>query len=285
MVTLFLNITPSSYAEESLTICQSELPYTYNDTTFLPGTPHLSTFNFHLSTSEGCDSIHTLHLTVNPVYELNFEDVVCEGDAYDNHGFVVPSTQTVGVPELNLTQQLQSQQDCDSIVNLHLRVVDTAIAIVSLTSDFCEEYSAELSVETNMTNYLWSTGETSPTITVTQPGTYTVTAMQDHCSVSTWYQIETCELNVYLPNAITPNDDGINDYFCLHEKYLPMIEDFEIRIYTRWGELIYYSDDKNFKWNGEYRGRINRNIIYTYLINFTDNRGIPYQLTGTITVL
>ncbi len=285
MVTLLLSITPSSYAEESLTICQSELPYTYNDTTFMPGTPHLSTFIFHLSTSEGCDSIHTLHLTVNPVYELNFEDVVCEGDAYDNHGFVVPSTQTVGVPELNLTQQLQSQLDCDSIVNLHLTVVDTSIAIVSLTSDFCEEYSAELSVETNMTNYLWSTGETSPTITVTQPGTYTVTATQDHCSVSTWYQIETCELNVYLPNAITPNDDGINDYFCLHERYLPMIADFEIRIYTRWGELIYYSDDKNFKWNGEYRGRINRNIIYTYLINFTDNRGIPYQLTGTITVL
>ena len=286
IVNLILSIRPTVFSEASLTICASELPYTYNDTTFLPGTPHLSTANFKLSTSEGCDSIHTLHLTVNLVYELNFEDVVCEGDAYDNHGFVVPSTQTVGVPELNLTQQLQSQLDCDSIVNLHLTVVDTSIAIVSLTSDFCEEYSAELSVETNMTNYLWSTGETSPTIIVTQPGTYTVTAMQDHCSVSTWYQIETCELNVYLPNAITPdNDDGINDYFCLHEKYLPMIADFEIRIYTRWGELIYYSDDKNFKWNGEYRGRINRNIIYTYLINFTDNRGIPYQLTGTITVL
>ena len=64
-----------------------------------------------------------------------------------------------------------------------------------------------------------------------------------------------------------------------------MIEDFEIRIYTRWGELIYYSDDKNFKWNGEYKGRINRQIIYTYLINFTDSRGIPYQITGSITVL
>ena len=284
-VNLILSIRPTVFTEASLTICASELPYTYNDTTFLPGTPHLSTANFKLSTSAGCDSIHTLHLTVNPVYELNLEDVVCEGDPYDNYGFVVLSDQTVGVPELNLTQNLQSQLECDSIVNLHLTVVDTAISIVSLTSDFCEEYSAELSVETNMMNYLWSTGETSPTITVTQPGTYTVTAMQDHCSVSTWYQIETCELNIYLPNAITPDNDGINDYFCLHEKYLPLIDEFEIRIYTRWGELIYYSDDKNFKWNGEYRGRINRNIMYTYLINFTDNRGIPYQLTGTITVL
>ncbi len=286
LVTLLLTVNPSLYAEESITICQNELPYTYNDTTFLPGTPQLSTFSFQLSTYEGCDSIVTLHLTVNPSYDIELNDIVCEGDDYERHGFFVPAVQTLGVTEVEQTLQWHSQDGCDSIVNLHLAVVDTAIAIVSLTSDFCEEYSAELSVETNMMNYLWSTGETSPTIMVTQPGTYTVTATQDHCSVSAWYQIETCELNIYLPNAITPdNADGINDYFCLHERYLPMITDFEIRIYTRWGELIYYSDDKNFKWNGEHNGRINRNIIYTYLINFTDNRGIPYQLTGTITVL
>ena len=286
LVTLLLTVNPSLYAEESITICQNELPYTYNDTTFLPGTPQLSTFSFQLSTYEGCDSIVTLHLTVNPSYDIELNDIVCEGDDYERHGFFVPAVQTLGVTEVEQTLQWHSQDGCDSIVNLHLAVVDTAIAIVSLTSDFCEEYSAELSVETNMMNYLWSTGETSPTIMVTQPGTYTVTATQDHCSVSAWYQIETCELNIYLPNAITPdNADGINDYFCLHERYLPMITDFEIRIYTRWGELIYYSDDKNFKWYGEHNGRINRNIIYTYLINFTDNRGIPYQLTGTITVL
>ena len=286
LVTLLLTVNPSLYAEESITICQNELPYTYNDTTFLPGTPQLSTFSFQLSTYEGCDSIVTLHLTVNPSYDIELNDIVCEGDDYERHGFFVPAVQTLGMTEVEQTLQWHSQDGCDSIVNLHLAVVDTAIAIVSLTSDFCEEYFAELSVETNMMNYLWSTGETSPTIMVTQPGTYTVTATQDHCSVSAWYQIETCELNIYLPNAITPdNADGINDHFCLHERYLPMITDFEIRIYTRWGELIYYSDDKNFKWNGEHNGRINRNIIYTYLINFTDNRGIPYQLTGTITVL
>ena len=233
-----------------------------------------------------CDSVVTLHLTVYPEYEVNLQAVVCEGDGYHQHGFNIPAVQTIGIDEVEVSQNLQSQHNCDSVVNLHLTVVDTSIAIVSLTEDFCEEYSADLSVETNATNYVWSTGETTPVITVNQPGLYTVTATQDNCIISAQYQIQKCEFNVYLPNAITPGlGDGINDYFCIHDHYKAMIEDFEIRIYSRWGELVYYSDDKDFKWNGEIKGRIIRQVIYTYLINFTDKRGIPHQLTGNITVL
>ena len=264
------------------TVCES---YTWFDGTGETYTVS-GTYTYDYNNEYGCSSTDILNLVVNPVFELELEDVVCEGDGYNNHGFVVPAIQTVGVEELNLTLNLQSQNDCDSIVNMHLTVVDTAISIVSLTPDFCDEYFAELSVETNMQTYVWGTGETSQTITVTQPDIYTVTATQGNCSVSAWYQIEKCVLNFYLPNAITPGlGDGLNDYFCIHDKYKSMITDFEIRIYSRWGELVFYSNDKDFKWNGEYNGRINRNIIYTYLINFIDNTGVPYQFKGSITVL
>ena len=279
MDTLHLTVHYGTHNSEIKTVCES---YTWYETDFTES----GTFIHEYSNGYGCASVDTLHLIVNPVYELNLEDVVCEGDGYANHGFVVSAFQTIGVSDLNLTKNLQSQSECDSVVNLHLTVVDTNIAIVSLTQDFCDEFFAELSVETNMTNYVWSTGETSSTIMVTQPDIYTVTATQGNCSVSAWYQIEKCELNFYLPNAITPGlGDGLNDYFCIHDKYKSMITDFEIRIYSRWGELVFYSNDKDFKWNGEYNGRINRNIIYTYLINFTDNTGIPYQFKGSITVL
>ena len=289
-VTLLLTVIPSALTTLTDESCQ-RVPYQANG--FDLSAEELSTVGVHtferVYTTSGCDSIVTLQLTIHPVYEFDFEDVVCEGSAYNLHGFDVTTVQTLGVSDVDMTQHLQSQNGCDSIVNLYLRVVDTSVAIVSLTPDFCDEYTAELSVETNMTDYLWNTGETSQTITVSHPGTYTVTATQDNCSVTSWYTIENCELNIYLPNAITPSiSDGLNDYFCLHEKYLPMIEDFEIRIYTRWGELIYYSDDKNFKWSGvrnPHTGEILINNIYTYLINFTDNRGIPHQLTGSITVL
>ncbi|MBR4535094.1 MAG: gliding motility-associated C-terminal domain-containing protein [Bacteroidales bacterium] len=238
---------------------------------------------------DNCDSVVTLHLTVYQEYEVTLQAVICEGDGYDQQGFIVLAAQTVGVGELDLTRVLQSQHTCDSVVNLHLTVMDTSIAIVSLTEDFCEEYFADLSVVTEATNYEWSTGETSPVITVTQPGMYMVTATQDNCSISAWYQIQQCEFNVYLPNAITPGlGDGLNDYFCIHDQYKPMIEDFEIHIYSRWGELVYYSKDKDFRWEGvrnPHTGEILRNDIYTYLINFTDKRGVPHQLKGNITVL
>lgn len=286
MVTLLLTVQPSTYSEEQLMICRNELPYTYNDTVFDVTTPQFSTVNFQFTTAGGCDSVVVLHLTVNPMYEQDLNDMICEGESYNQNGFVVSSAQTQGLTELDLTQQLQSYVGCDSVVNLHLTIVDDAISIVSLTDDFCEEYVAELSVESHLQNYMWSTGETSQTITVTRPGVYTVTASEGQCSVSVSYQIEACELNVYLPNAITPGlGDGINDYFCIHDQYKPMIEDFEILIYSRWGELVYFSKDKDFKWNGEINGKINRQVIYTYMINFTDLRGVPYQLTGSITVL
>ena len=284
-VTLHLTVNQSYNQTESYILCQDGLPFSWRDTTFQEGTV-TGDYIFHRHTIKGCDSVVTLQLTVNPIYDINIEDVVCEGDGYNKYGFSVPAIMTHGVSDLNFTQNLLSHSECDSVVNLHLTVVDTAIAIVSPTSDFCDEYSAELTVESNMTEYLWSTGENTQTITVTRPGLYTVTAMQDHCKVSAAYTIETCEINVYLPNAITPGvGDGLNDYFCLHDGYKPLIKDFEIHIYNRWGELMFYSNDKNFKWNGEYNGRINRNVVYTYLINFIDNNGVPYQLKGSFIVL
>ena len=68
---VILNLTVNPVAEESLetAICASELPYRYVngaiDTTFDVGTPNLSIFSFHFSTSHGCDSTVTLTLTVN----------------------------------------------------------------------------------------------------------------------------------------------------------------------------------------------------------------------------
>ena len=283
IVTLHLTVNHKTYGDTTAVACES---FTWHGVEYNETPSVAPTYTIVGGNHNGCDSVVTLQLIVNPVYELNLEDMVCEGDGYANHGFVVSAFQTIGVSDLNLTKNLQSQSECDSVVNLHLTVVDTNIAIVSLTQDFCDEFFAELSVETNMTNYVWSTGETSSTIMVTQPDIYTVTATQGNCSVSAWYQIEKCELNFYLPNAITPGlGDGLNDYFCIHDKYKSMITDFEIHIYSRWGELVFYSNDKDFKWNGECNGRINRNVIYTYLINFIDNTGIPYQFKGSITVL
>ena len=70
MVTLHLTIYEPTNETVELTLCENDLPYHYVngdiDTTFDVGTPNLSVFNFQFSTSHGCDSVVTLHLTITP---------------------------------------------------------------------------------------------------------------------------------------------------------------------------------------------------------------------------
>ena len=57
--------------------------------------------------------------------------------------------------------------------------------------------------------------------------------------------------SVYIPNAFTPDNDGVNDYFAAVAEGL---EYFEMKIFDRWGVVIYESYDVNSKWDGSYRG-------------------------------
>lgn len=236
--------------------------------------------------AQGCDSVVTLVLTIHEPQEMSYSVEICEGDGYYANGFTILPTETVGADTLLRVLNLQTADGCDSIIRLEATVIDTMLRIQNLTPDFCEDMQAELVVVTNMTDYEWSTGEQMPNITVTVPGAYMVTASQGGCSVTARYVIEPCIFELYLPNAITPGRaEGLNDYFCISEHAQGMINLFEISIFNRWGELVFYSTDKGFRWNGEVKGQIYHQNVYNYVINYTDSAGRPYHVVGSITVL
>jgi len=240
----------------------------------------------HYTSVHGCDSTVTLVLDIHEPQETDLTAEICEGTGYYENGFAIPASETIGEDTLSRLLNLQTVDGCDSVVRLAITVIDTALRIVSPTADFCEDMLAELFVVTNMTDYEWSTGEVTPNITVTAPGTYTVTASEGACSVTARYVIEPCVYQLYLPNAITPGlGDGLNDYFLIPELSKGSINLFEISIFNRWGELVFYSTDKNFQWNGEYKGKIYHQTVYTYIIEYTDYAGRPFRVTGSITVL
>ena len=54
-----------------------------------------------------------------------------------------------------------------------------------------------------------------------------------------------------LPNVFTPNGDGINDYFMPFKPYY-FIEKVDMKIYTRWGQLIFETSDPDIMWDGRY---------------------------------
>ena len=234
----------------------------------------------------GCDSVVTLILDIYNPQEMTFNVEICEGNDYIGNGFTIPASETIGVDSLLRILNLQTIDGCDSIVRLQATIIDTALHIENLITDFCEELMAELVAVTNLTDYKWSTGEEMPNITVTSPGVYRVTASQGGCSATARYTIEPCVFELYLPNAITPSrGDGLNDYFCISEYAQSMINLFEISIFNRWGEQVFYSKDKTFKWNGEVKGTIYHQNVYNYVIDYTDSAGRPFHVVGSITVL
>ncbi|MCQ2277562.1 MAG: gliding motility-associated C-terminal domain-containing protein [Bacteroidales bacterium] len=93
------------------------------------------------------------------------------------------------------------------------------------------------------------------------------------------------DFSLYLPNAITPNDDGLNDYFCIPQSIQPKIAGFQIVIYNRFGGVVFLSKDKNFKWYGGDRAGTKKNVVYNYIITYSNLLGKPTTLKGCIVVL
>lgn len=87
---------------------------------------------------------------------------------------------------------------------------------------------------------------------------------------------------LYVPNAFTPNDDGLNDYFVTPGWY---IKDYRIRIYNRWGEKLYESESLYRSWEGKYNGEVVENEAYLYIIETTGIDNIKRNYKGTVTVI
>jgi len=89
------------------------------------------------------------------------------------------------------------------------------------------------------------------------------------------------EILLFIPNAISPNNDGINDVFRVVGLGYTHID---ITIYNRWGEQIYTSDDFT-EWDATYKGEKVQMGAYVYIMNIVDNRGRKYHEYGEIQVV
>ncbi len=97
--------------------------------------------------------------------------------------------------------------------------------------------------------------------------TYRVTAYQKGKNqvISTSNEIEiTPPVVYYIPNAFTPNGDGLNDTFGLIGEG---ITEYTIQIFNRWGNLIFESQDTKNQWDGTYHNEKSEIGVYVYKIS------------------
>ena len=98
--------------------------------------------------------------------------------------------------------------------------------------------------------------------------------------------IESCDPKIVAPNAFAPNSNPPNNVFSVVPN--DFVDNFEIFIYSRWGELIFQSTTLEFQWNGVFNGETVPLGTYPYIIRFTSRfepeRG-TFEQSGAITVV
>lgn len=84
----------------------------------------------------------------------------------------------------------------------------------------------------------------------------------------------------YLPNAFTPNDDGLNDVITPRLVDAKSFKNFSI--FNRWGNLVFYTTTYAKGWDGRYKGLKQPGGTYLYVLEFMDNNGKAVVKKGTI---
>ena len=87
-------------------------------------------------------------------------------------------------------------------------------------------------------------------------------------------------VSIFIPSAFTPNDDGINDSFGVKGEG---IQNYQMLIYDRWGQVIYSSSNPHEHWDGKYNNEPVENGVYVYEV-FAKGFG-KHPKTGSVTLL
>jgi gliding motility-associated-like protein len=156
-------------------------------------------------------------------------------------------------------------------------------------------YFTDKSTDINgITTWLWTFGDLTDSIsairnpvhTYGDTGTYCATlrvANAHGCSDSiTQCLVIDPQYTLYIPDAFTPNSNGLNDVFMAKGEAL---KSFDMYVFDRWGLLLFHSSDINKGWNGKYGKHDCQEDTYVYLINIHDNYDKKHSYIGKVTLL
>lgn len=91
------------------------------------------------------------------------------------------------------------------------------------------------------------------------------------------------ECAVFMPNAFSPNGDGVNDVF--RAKVHDDVHDFRLAVYNRWGELVFESREPESGWDGTFKGQPANTEVYAWVLTYTDSRQQARKQTGSVTLI
>jgi gliding motility-associated-like protein len=113
--------------------------------------------------------------------------------------------------------------------------------------------------------------ERNPSLTFIESGGHTIYQVVENefgCIDTSFITLTILpKTTIYIPNTFTPDGNKYNNTF------LPIIYDaleYEITIFNRWGEEIFYSVDQKEAWDGTFKGKLCQDGLYTYKVRYKD---------------
>ncbi len=257
----------------------------------------LPSVNIALGATSGCSPLrvqfHETSPHVGQKYTWNFDDGDFNNLSFDKH----PVHIFYNARTYDVNLNILSMDGCS---------VDSIIPIIVHPKP-----DAEFKTNTNsvtmanptilFTNYShggffydWNFGDgnisddENPSHTFTMPGEFYVslkTTSLHGCidSVGTNVAV-TNELAFYAPTAFTPNNDELNEEFIIFIDGMTP-DTFIMKIYDRWGEIIYSTNNIDEGWNGRHKDRICDSGVYIWEVEFVDRYGNKYSKHGNVTLL
>lgn len=198
-------------------------------------------------------------------------------------------------------------QGCSYAESLFLEIQDCseeeecpgAVEILLDTSGYCLDSLIDLNAETEeaIVDYTWffNSGaflEGNNLSVPFVPGEYTLSVVaitEDGCSYSDAvdFQVDSClsaePCHYDFPNVFTPNLDGVNDEFGLLYNCAP--NGFELKIFNRWGQMVYDGEEYEQGWDGTFNGRPAPVDVYMWIARVVGPDGEEETRQGNVTLL
>ena len=290
LVTLTLNVNPTYSLTDTVSICESQLPYTYGDSTFEVGSV-TGTYPVHFTLSTGCDSLVTLTLNVNPLPNPTItatDDTICLNQSVtlsvatstsylwsndSTTASIVVTPATAG--DFTYYVTVTNEYSCSAMDTMNIHV-DT-LPVVTITGDdrACTG-PIELTATPGYVNYNWDgvdSGAVNTFTTMVSDTAIVIVTDGNGCQSSASHSIvisATPYMDIYVENYFT----GINTY--TDEAVVNGTTNFDIVVNT-------CENLENRRVSIEYRVYRNDTLITTNMTPYvTNNSSISYDVNNTV---
>jgi len=231
----------------------------------------------------GCGSLYSQKIISfdTPLLELGKDTVICKGESilisaqagFSNYLWNTgDTTQTISATVAG-SYSLQTLDRCglqSDTINVKVDSIPTGIIELGKDTTLCDhgvDKPVELMANIQLSNYAWSTGDTSFRITVTEPGIYRLQSSFRCGMVSDSIFVDECPPIIFFPNAFTPNNDGRNDVFRAVVRNMKVDK---MIIFNSWGQKVFESIGPLHEWDGTFKGEAAAGGLYTYVVYYSD---------------